>query len=97
MKPLTDLTTTRTILPARHRPHPERWLAFAALLLISVGFILPFVWMLSTSLKTLDRAMELPPRLLPHPVVVQNYAAVLRRDELNFPLLTHNTLVVALL
>ena len=72
-------------------------MAFLGLLLISVGFILPFVWMLSTSLKTLDKTMELPPRLIPHPVVVGNYATVLRQPELDFPLLTHNTLMVALL
>ena len=81
----------------RRRAHPERWLAFLGLLLISVGFLLPFVWMLSTSLKTLDRAMELPPRLVPDPIMVENYAAVLGRGELNFPLLTRNTLVISLL
>jgi multiple sugar transport system permease protein len=53
--------------------------------------------MLSTSLKTLDRAMELPPRLVPDPIMVENYAAVLGRGELNFPLLTRNTLVISLL
>ncbi len=81
----------------RRAAHPERWLAFLALVLISVGFALPFLWMVSTSLKTLDKAMALPPRLLPDPVVAGNYAAVLQRGELNFPLLTHNTLMVALL
>src|SRR5581483_3551035 len=90
-------TTRRTTARARRRPHPERWFAFVGLLFISIGFILPFVWMLSTSLKTLDKAMELPPHLIPHPVVVRNYATVLQRGELNFPLLTHNTLVVSIL
>jgi len=101
---MADLTTagsrTSTAIRAaarRRRRHYERWLAFLGLLLISVGFILPFVWMLSTSLKTLDKTMELPPHLVPHPVVFRNYWTVLQRDELNFPLLTHNTLVVALL
>src|SRR5205823_4509974 len=56
-----------------------------------------FVWMLSTSLKTLDKTMELPPHLVPHPVVFRNYGTVLQRDELNFPLLTHNTLLVSIL
>jgi multiple sugar transport system permease protein len=90
-------TATKAGVRARRRRHPERWLAFLGLLLISTGFILPFVWMLSTSLKTLDKTMELPPQLIPNPVVVRNYWAVLQRGELNFPLLTHNTLVVSLL
>ena len=86
--------------PARRTPrraHPERWVTVLALLLISVGFVLPFVWMLSTSLKTLDRTMEMPPRFLPDPVVPQNYLTVLQNPKLNFPLLTRNTLIVAVL
>ena len=92
-------TSTASRAAARRRltRHYERWLAFLGLLLISVGFVLPFVWMLSTSLKTLDKTMELPPHLIPHPVVFRNYGTVLQRDELNFPLLTHNTLVVSIL
>jgi multiple sugar transport system permease protein len=77
--------------------HPERWVAFLALLLICVGFALPFVWMLSTSLKTLDKTMEMPPHLFPNPVVPQNYWTVLHHPKLNFPLLTRNTLIVAIL
>jgi multiple sugar transport system permease protein len=90
-------TAIRASARGRRRRHDERWLAFLGLLLISVGFVLPFLWMLSTSLKTLDKTMELPPHLIPHPVVFRNYSTVLQRDELNFPLLTHNTLVVAIL
>jgi multiple sugar transport system permease protein len=102
---MTNLTTDaplastagRTAVRGRRRPHPERWITFLSLLLIAVGFILPFVWMLSTSLKTLDKTMELPPHLVPRPIVVRNYGTVLHRGELNFPLLTHNTLVVSIL
>ena len=93
----TTATAIKSRPRSRTRLHPELWLAFLGLSLISVGFILPFAWMLSTSLKTLDKTMELPPRLIPHPVVVANYAKVLQRGELNFPLLTHNTLMVAIL
>jgi multiple sugar transport system permease protein len=87
----------RGTVAARKRRHPERWVAFLALCLICVGFVLPFVWMVSTSLKTLDRTMEMPPRFLPDPIVPQNYATVLQNPKLNFPLLTRNTLVVAVL
>ena len=75
----------------------EKWAATLALLMICVGFIMPFVWMLSTSLKTLDKTMELPPRLIPNPIVPGNYATVLANHKLDFPLLAHNTLLVALL
>ena len=76
---------------------PDRWLATLALLLICIGFVLPFVWMLSTSLKTLDKTMELPPRWIPDPMVPQNYATVLNHPKLDFAALARNTLIVALL
>ena len=79
------------------RSRADKWAATLALLLICVGFIMPFVWMLSTSLKTLDKTMELPPRLIPNPIVPGNYATVLANHKLDFPLLAHNTLLVALL
>ena len=83
--------------PGVSRRHSERWLTVLALVLVCVGFALPFVWMLSTSLKTLDKAMQMPPQLIPHPFVPQNYARVLRDPKLDFPLLTRNTLIVAVL
>jgi multiple sugar transport system permease protein len=75
----------------------ERLLVHLGLLLICVGFVLPFVWMLSTSLKTLDKTMEFPPRFLPDPIVPGNYAKVLTSPKIDFPLFTRNTLIIALL
>ena len=86
------MTTTQT-----KRRHPERWLAHLALLMICVGFILPFVWMLSTSLKTLDKTMSLPPTFIPDPMVPANYQTVLENRKLDFPLLARNTLIIAIL
>jgi multiple sugar transport system permease protein len=63
--------------------------------------------MLSTSLKTLDRAMEYPPRLIPDAIelhkteagrptpIPQNYWRVVTHDKMDFPLYTFNTLLVA--
>jgi multiple sugar transport system permease protein len=79
----------------RHRP--ERWLVFVALVIICTGFALPFIWMISTSLKTLDKTMAMPPQLLPSPAIPGNYLTVLNHPKLNFPLLTRNTLIVAVL
>jgi multiple sugar transport system permease protein len=77
--------------------HSERWLTLLALVLVCVGFALPFVWMLSTSLKTVEKTMSMPPNLIPHPFVPMNYVRVLHNPKLNFPLLTRNTLIVAVL
>jgi multiple sugar transport system permease protein len=81
----------------RGRRHPERWLALLAVVMICAGFLLPFVWMLSTSLKTVEKTVEYPPRFLPDPMVPQNYWKVITSDKVDFPLYTRNTLVVAAL
>jgi multiple sugar transport system permease protein len=91
-------TRTATAAPRRrNRKHLERWAAAFALLVLCIGFGLPFVWMLSTSLKTLDRTMAMPPQLWPNPMMPGNYAEVLQNPKLNFPLLTRNTVLVAAL
>ncbi len=85
------------VVVTRPRRRPERWLAFAAIILICVGFVLPFIWMVSTSLKTVDKTMAFPPQFLPNPVVPGNYWKVITSDKIDFPLFTRNTLVIAAL
>src|SRR5450432_3984273 len=81
----------------RGRRHPERWLALIAILMICAGFLLPFVWMLSTSLKTVDKTVAYPPQFFPSPIVPGNYWKVITSDKVDFPLYTRNTLIIALL
>ncbi|MCJ8014664.1 carbohydrate ABC transporter permease [Paenibacillus sp. KQZ6P-2] len=50
-----------------------RLLNAAGLLLLILIFALPFVWMLSTSLKTLPETMIFPPEWIPHHPVWRNY------------------------
>ena len=46
----------------------KSWLGtHIALLLICAGFVVPFAWMLSTSLKTSSEAMIFPPKIIPSP------------------------------
>ena len=51
--------------------------------------------MVSTSLKTVEKTVEFPPRLLPDPVRPQNYWRVITHDKFDMPLFARNTLVVA--
>jgi len=47
------------------------------LILITIAFVLPFFWMVSTSLKA-DHALYLfPPKWIPSPLVFQNYKSAL--------------------
>ena len=68
-----------------------------ALIVICALAILPFAWMVSTSLKTLEATMAYPPRFLPSPIQWHNYLDVFRDPKANFLLWARNTLIIAVL
>ena len=53
-------------------------IVFALLIVFGIVFVVPFVWMISTSLKPLNETMSLPPRWLPGAIQWHNY-----RDAIN--------------
>jgi multiple sugar transport system permease protein len=89
--------STQPQKPDRQRKHPQRWFALTAMLLICAGFLLPFAWMFSTSLKTVKDATAYPPKMLPNPIEPANYSKVIKSDKVDFPLYTRNTLIIAAL
>jgi multiple sugar transport system permease protein len=93
-----SLTFTQALpvkAPRRKRRHPHRAWALLAIMMICVGYLLPFVWMLSTSLKRVDKTMTDTPELIPRPFQPDNYWKVIVSDKVNFPLYTRNTLIIA--
>ena len=58
----------------RRRPW-SRAVVHAALIVGSLVFIFPVLWMLSTSLKPIEQTLTPEPVWLPHPVEWRNYAA----------------------
>jgi multiple sugar transport system permease protein len=76
---------TRTLVPGR----PARKLPWASLLiyvaLIFGAFVMvmPFVYMISTSLKPANQVFLFPPRWIPNPVVWNNYPTAAVRLTLN--------------
>ncbi len=77
------------------RLNPLDWLR---LLLVSVGAIVmffPFLWMLSTSLKSGASVLTMPPQLIPQPLTLEPYSQVTQ----TFPMLRvlFNSVFVALL
>jgi multiple sugar transport system permease protein len=83
--------------PSRRRRSGERWLVHLGLLLVCGGFVLPFAWMVTTSLKTQQETLAFPPTLVPDPPRPQNYWVVLTDPKFDFLLFTRNTLVVTAL
>jgi ABC-type glycerol-3-phosphate transport system permease component len=65
------------------------------LLLCAVTMVFPFLWMLSTSLKTPGKQFVFPPQLLPSPVYVQNYVDLF--DLVPMQLFLLNTVKIAIL
>src|SRR5437762_1195806 len=102
--PATALQTDIAIAAMGARVHPRkkrgRWKAViihTLLILICALAILPFLWMVSTSLKTLAGSLEYPPRFWPKPIEWRNYVDVFRSEKANFLLWTRNTLIIAVL
>ncbi|MCB0045401.1 MAG: carbohydrate ABC transporter permease [Caldilineaceae bacterium] len=61
----------------KRRARLQHWLATAILVIVAAIFLLPLIWMLSSSLKPEYQVFEMPPRLIPHPVRWQNYREAL--------------------
>lgn len=81
--------------------YPSRWprLAVAARLLgmalIVALMVLPFLWMLSTSLKSQEYILQTPPQLIPNPATLESYTGLAERIDL--PRTVFNSAFVALI
>lgn len=64
----------------------------SALILLGILFVMPFLWLLSTSLKTNDQIVQATPTWIPHPITLKNYVNAFN----TVPLLQYgeNTLII---
>jgi multiple sugar transport system permease protein len=69
----------------------------SGLICVCAGLLLPFAWMVSTSLKTLPQTTETPPRFVPQPFQPENYAKIFTHPNFHALLYTRNTLLIAVL
>jgi ABC-type glycerol-3-phosphate transport system permease component len=76
----------------RRREAARRWISLAVLTLGGALFLLPFLWMVSTSLKDPGQVLTFPPVWIPHPVRWDNYAVAL--GKMDFWRQLKNTLVI---
>jgi multiple sugar transport system permease protein len=58
------------------KTNPVRVLVFIILLIGACTMVLPFIWMLSTSLKDANLVYTIPPKWIPDPVDWQNYVDI---------------------
>lgn len=60
----------------------QRSLLYASMILLSVVFLVPLVWLVSTSLKPLGQVFEYPPVWIPDPVQWSNFREAVDRAPL---------------
>lgn len=60
----------------RPRPRPLLALRYLALALSGLTMIVPFLWMLTTSLKAPGAVLTIPPEILPRRITLESYARV---------------------
>jgi multiple sugar transport system permease protein len=92
------------IAPALHPLRSRRWLStlnrtvtIAILSLAAVLFLLPLLWMISTSLKPKEQIFAYPLIWIPDPPQWANYAKALNNPSFKFLLFLQNSLYYALL
>src|SRR3954471_1200585 len=61
----------------------------------ALAMVMPFLWMVSTSLKSQAGAMAYPPEWIPNPIHWENYAAVVQ--SFPFTLFAFNSTKIAVL
>ncbi len=78
-------------------PHTHRmaWTiaTYVALTCIGLAFILPFIWMVSTSVKPIGQVFVYPPKWIPDPVLWSNYRKAM--TAVPFLLYFRNTLLIS--
>ncbi|MCX6047315.1 MAG: carbohydrate ABC transporter permease [Chloroflexi bacterium] len=92
LKPTTRTSTVgRTTNPVRY--WLGRLLIYTALLFFALLFIVPFVWLVSNSLKTAEQAFDA--NWIPRPIMWSNYVRIFQ--EVPLLLMARNSVIVAVL
>lgn len=84
-------------MPMRWRRHAWTAAIYAMLILGAVAMLLPFLWMISGSLKTDPEIQHVPPTILPRTFQWHNYVDALGRDKMDLGRTLPNTVVVSVL
>lgn len=72
----------------------SRTLAHICLIIASIFFIIPFIWLLSTSLKPLTQIFTFPPEWIPRPFLWSNYSRAV--EYIPFWTYLRNTAVITI-
>ncbi|MFD0869401.1 Inner membrane ABC transporter permease protein ycjP [Chlamydia abortus] len=76
-------------------PRPLKIAVYLLLIAGSVFMVFPFIWMISTSLKTVGAIAQMPPQLIPNPINFDNYVTIW--NKVNFGRYTLNSFFIVVL
>ncbi len=76
----------------RNTPIAIKLVLYVLLIVGAIVMVFPFVWMLSTSLKTVGAIAEMPPKLIPNPIDFSNYETAW--NKVNFGRYTFNSFFI---
>jgi multiple sugar transport system permease protein len=89
------LTDSRNGRGTHSRGRASRWLLYAVLILLAVMMLFPFLWLVSSSLKSQLEIFAYPPQWFPNPPIWQNYVEAMTFRP--FPIYLKNSLIIATL
>ena len=97
---ILDVTLPTQKLHTKRRPWPlvvQRWciqaLLYGLVIVVGMLFLFPWLWLLSTSLKSPQQIIEIPPHLMPDPAMWVNYFYGV--TFVDFPRYMLNTLIIS--
>ncbi len=91
--PATIADDPRPRRPRRGTPAVGRALGYAIMIVAAAAILLPFFWMVVSSLKTNNQVFTVPIQWFPDPVVWQNYLDIWERSDMTTWL--KNTLILS--
>ncbi len=75
-------------------PKFSTWLTYGLLIAGAIAMLVPFVFMISSSLKTDPEIQQVPPTILPQTIQWHNYIEALGPDKMDFAHTLPNTVVI---
>jgi multiple sugar transport system permease protein len=81
-RPAPDVEADLPVRPSRTRPTAGRVVAHVALVVAAAAVLLPFVWMVISSLKENNEVFTVPIQWIPDPVVWQNYVEIWEKADM---------------
>jgi ABC-type glycerol-3-phosphate transport system permease component len=95
----TSIVQSRNVQQGGERLHRPLWLTivvYTLLIILSLIFLFPLFWMITTALKPESQIFLWPPRWIPDPPVWQNFVDAFSNPRLPFGTFIGNTLFIEL-